>query len=148
MKVYTVFRIATVVLMAATLVFGLARPDFFPALRRILVWLVPVWIGVLFVVQTLTTPDSTGTTAVERWSNRLLGKKWTCPDCGAAYRQDVPLCSECGELRPDTATDGRPWVCEVCEAENEPEAVSCQRCTVPRPEVIRPRPPVPEDRTT
>lgn len=108
MRLTTLVRTGTLAVMAGSLVFGYFRPEFFPAVRTILVWLIPTWIALLFVLQTLATPDATGTTPLEAWWNRLRGRSWTCPRCGRRYPLDVPLCGDCGELRPREAAEDPP----------------------------------------
>ncbi len=101
MRVALVLRVAILALMTAALVAAYFRPDFLPVVRKMFYWLVPVGIAVIFLVLTLTKPDATGTTPLAALWNRLRGRRWTCPRCGRAYPLDVPLCGDCGELRPE-----------------------------------------------
>lgn len=105
MRLKTLVRVGTLAAMAGSLVFGYFRPDFFPAVRTTLFWLIPTWIALLFLVRTLTTPNALGTTPLEAWWNRLRGRAWRCPRCGRKYPLHVPLCGDCGELRPGSAPD-------------------------------------------
>jgi hypothetical protein len=106
MRLTTVVRAGTLAAMAASLVLGFFGPGFFTAARTTLLWLIPAWIAVLFLVQTLTTPNASGTTPLEAAWNRLRGRTWTCPRCGRRHLLHVPLCGECGELRPLDAQRG------------------------------------------
>ncbi len=128
MLLVRILRVGTLALMAGALLVVLRRPDLMPAFRKTLVWLIPIWIAMLFLAQTLVQPDTAGRTPLRVWWDRLRGRSWTCDGCGRRYPLDVPLCGECARLRPESA-----WVCEVCETKNEPEAAACVTCTVPRP---------------
>ena len=133
MHLARILRVGTVVLMASTLLAGFIWPDLFPLLRKILVWLIPLWIALLFLAQTVATPSPEGVTPLQVWWDRLKGRSWTCKGCGRRYPLDVPLCSECAELRPEPVASGpQSWVCAVCGAENGAEASACLRCTMPR----------------
>lgn len=101
MRAALLIRVAILALMAAALAAGFLRPGSFQVLRQAFYWLVPAGIAAIFLLLTLTTPDAAGTTPLATWRNRLRGRRWTCPRCGRAYPLDVPLCGECGELRPD-----------------------------------------------
>lgn len=133
MRVVNVFRVVTVVAMVVSLVAGFLRPELFGVLREVLLWLIPLWIGVLFLVQAAAAPSVTGEPAFQVWWDRIRGRGWTCRRCGAKHAGDVPYCPECGEMRGAGKADGGPWTCEVCESENVPEAAACARCSVPRP---------------
>lgn len=128
MRFFRAFRILTLALMALSLLVVLARPEVLPALWKMLIWIVPLWIGLLYAVQALVTPDADGVSPLEALRSRWRGETWTCPGCGEAVPRHVAICIDCGELRPEPA-----WTCEVCESENAPGNLVCERCKVPRP---------------
>lgn len=108
MRLIPFLRATTLILMAVSLLVLLVRPDLGGLLRRILYWVVPAWIVMLFFAQLLIVPGIDGVTPLEALGNRLRRRTWTCPRCGAESLAHVGICRQCGDVRPAKSGDVRP----------------------------------------